>query len=236
MSSTSSNETVSTETSRRQPEQRRSRARVEKVLDVAAELIETDGIDALTMSKLADEAGVSLPSIYRYFPSKRSILHTLLQRYTVEMRDSVIQPPKEPISGDNWYQEIRETLLRYWEYINREPAYAAVWSAGFADPEFVHVIVDSVRDTSRTFVERYAGSVELRPDDELTMFMISYLTAATARLAVAVDEETARALIEKLITRAIPALLDVDQRNPPEGESPRPSDDKLFVVDNPADS
>ena len=77
-------------TPRRQPEQRRSRQRVESILDAAAELIAQSGVDATSMSDVADRAGIRLPSVYRYFPNKQAILQTLLERYSGIVREEVV--------------------------------------------------------------------------------------------------------------------------------------------------
>src|SRR5258708_6927712 len=47
------------------------------ILEAAQRIIELDGIDQFTMGKLALHLGVKTPSLYRYFPNKTDLVHTL---------------------------------------------------------------------------------------------------------------------------------------------------------------
>jgi len=71
---------------RRKPAQQRSQERLERILSVAEELIAQHGSDALKMSRVAEQAGISIGSLYQYFPDKRAILRTLAERYTADSR------------------------------------------------------------------------------------------------------------------------------------------------------
>ena len=67
---------------RRQPQRRTSEQIVEAILDAAAELIgETGNLVAVTTNHVAERAGVSIGSLYRYFPDKESIVAALDSRH-----------------------------------------------------------------------------------------------------------------------------------------------------------
>jgi AcrR family transcriptional regulator len=63
---------------RRKPVQDRSRVTVERVLAAAAAVIEEGGIAAGTTDRIAEGAGVSVGTLYQYFPGKEAILSALL--------------------------------------------------------------------------------------------------------------------------------------------------------------
>ncbi|NEX64866.1 TetR/AcrR family transcriptional regulator [Noviherbaspirillum galbum] len=65
---------------RRAPQQDRARAKVELMLEAATRLIDRDGLDALTTNRIAELAGVSIGSLYQYFPDKQSLLAALARR------------------------------------------------------------------------------------------------------------------------------------------------------------
>jgi AcrR family transcriptional regulator len=65
---------------RRVPVQGRSLARVSRMLDACAELIDEVGYDGLTTTLLAERAGVAIGSVYQFFPDKRAIVLALAQR------------------------------------------------------------------------------------------------------------------------------------------------------------
>ena len=52
---------------RREPTQARSRQTVTRILDVAAAIVDEQGVDAATTRTIADRAGVAYPSLYRFF-------------------------------------------------------------------------------------------------------------------------------------------------------------------------
>jgi transposase len=59
---------------RRTPTQRRSRERVERILDVAAELITEYGVAGLSTRAIATRADVPVASLYQYFADKEEIV------------------------------------------------------------------------------------------------------------------------------------------------------------------
>ena len=68
------------EKTRKIPAQRRSRATVEVVLEAAAQLLESAGERGFNTNAVAERAGVSIGTLYRYFPDKQSILTALARR------------------------------------------------------------------------------------------------------------------------------------------------------------
>ena len=66
-----------------------------QLLDSAKRLILAKGLSSFTMESLAREAGVSHPLIYKYFDTRLSLLHALLEResshFNRELREQVSQ-------------------------------------------------------------------------------------------------------------------------------------------------
>ncbi len=69
---------------RKKPVQRRSRNTVEAILSAAAQVFEEFGYAAGTTNRIADRAGVSIGTLYQYFPSKEAIAVALLERHVSE--------------------------------------------------------------------------------------------------------------------------------------------------------
>lgn len=65
---------------RKQPRQARSSDTVEVILESAARILETEGLERVTTNRVAENAGVSVGSLYQYFPNKQSILAELVRR------------------------------------------------------------------------------------------------------------------------------------------------------------
>jgi transposase-like protein/AcrR family transcriptional regulator len=66
---------------RRQPQQKRGQQRVEKILVAAAEVFAEAGFAAATVQQIADRANTAIGSIYQFFPDKLAIFHALFTKH-----------------------------------------------------------------------------------------------------------------------------------------------------------
>jgi AcrR family transcriptional regulator len=64
---------------RKQPRQARSVATVSAILEGVAQVLETDGFEKMTTTRVAERAGVSVGTLYQYFPSKEALLVAAVQ-------------------------------------------------------------------------------------------------------------------------------------------------------------
>jgi len=67
---------------------RRRRETMGEILDVAVELMEVEGVAALSLSAVARRLGMQPPSLYQYFPSKMAIYDALFERGARQLRDA----------------------------------------------------------------------------------------------------------------------------------------------------
>ncbi|MDO8838372.1 MAG: TetR/AcrR family transcriptional regulator [Parvibaculum sp.] len=89
----------------RKPLQRRSEATVDTILEAAAQIFRTYGAKGATTNRIAERAGVSIGSIYQYFPNKEALLVALMERHigsSIELLGAVLQAsegaaPKERV-------------------------------------------------------------------------------------------------------------------------------------------
>ncbi len=72
---------------RNRPRQARSAARVELLLDVAAEVFEEVGYDAATTNLVAARADVPVGTLYRWFPDKAALAEALTDRYLARLME-----------------------------------------------------------------------------------------------------------------------------------------------------
>lgn len=78
-------------TLRTTPIQARSAARVTELLDACAEVIDEVGIEHVTTNLVADRAGCSIGTIYRYFPDRIAVLRALGLRQCGEIRKKAME-------------------------------------------------------------------------------------------------------------------------------------------------
>lgn len=90
---------------RKQPKQERSQATVEAILSATAHILTENGYDQLTTNRVAERAGVSIGSLYQYFPNKEALIFALAEHHANEM----VQLAKQHLAGLN-DQTIPEVL------------------------------------------------------------------------------------------------------------------------------
>jgi AcrR family transcriptional regulator len=67
--------------SRKQPTQARSQATVAAIFEATIQVLLHGGASALTTNRVADRAGVSIGTLYQYFPGKEALLYALVSRH-----------------------------------------------------------------------------------------------------------------------------------------------------------
>jgi AcrR family transcriptional regulator len=70
---------------RRVPRQQRALVTVEAILEAVIRILKRDGVAAVTTNCIAEVAGVSIGSVYQYFPDKRAIFVALHTRHVREI-------------------------------------------------------------------------------------------------------------------------------------------------------
>lgn len=85
--------------SRKQPQQARSSELVAAILDAAVQVLTKEGAQRFTTARVAERAGVSVGSLYQYFPNKASILFRLQSdewRQTTAMLREILEDATRP--------------------------------------------------------------------------------------------------------------------------------------------
>lgn len=174
---------------RREPTQKRSRERVERMLAVASDLIAEKGSDALRMGEVAEKAGVSIGSLYQFFPDKSAIIRALADRYQKESETCISEALAEVKDRKGLEKAFTELVDIYYGIFLAEPVMRDIWSGTQADK--------ALRELELAHSRANAGMLlavlkRLRPDEdpaalETSAFLIWQLGEATMRLAVSVD-------------------------------------------------
>ena len=75
---------------RRKPTQQRAQQTVQAILDAVIRILKREGLAGITTNRIAEVAGVSIGSLYQYFPDKQAIFASLHQRHVEEI-DRVVE-------------------------------------------------------------------------------------------------------------------------------------------------
>jgi len=182
---------------------------VELILEAAARVLVKDGYEAFTTNRVAERAGVSVGSLYQYFPNKGALLGELMRRHMAELEHRF-----EAILADAADRPLAETVRALIEASVR---------AHLIDPELHRVLSEEVPhlgavdwrdDFGKRCAERVRAVLEQRRSElavgnlDLAVYLVTTTTETAVHDAVATRPEDLRsgALADEL-TRMIVSYL-----------------------------
>lgn len=140
---------TTTPVQRREPVQERSRQTVTRILDAAAAIIDESGAEAVTTRSVADRAGVSYPSLYRFFGDREEILDRLLERHLAEV-DALAVEAERSWDIRSAADLIDAELDLHITYYRQHPSAARLWMGGRTSP----VVARKARARMKTLASR----------------------------------------------------------------------------------
>lgn len=99
---------------RKKPSQQRSKLIFESMIEAAQLLLSQEGLKGFTTNKVAKKAGVSIGSLYQYFPNKETILESILMEI-VNRFSSELETMSESIETKTPAEFIAQHLRTSWE-------------------------------------------------------------------------------------------------------------------------
>ncbi len=150
---------------------RRGNLSREEILDAALNLIQQEGIEAVTMRRLADQIGVTPMALYHHIPSKRELLDLAVDRVGANVHIAH--------DGRPWLDQVRDYALSWREELHRYPGVAGYLRRQDAPPSMAWRVIDDAvsllvesgfdeRTASRAFAA-LASHVLARCDQEEIM-------------------------------------------------------------------
>jgi AcrR family transcriptional regulator len=175
------------------PAQQRSASRLDELLDTAATMLDADGLESLTTGALAERAGMSIGSVYRYFKDRNAVARALAQRnmdrYVTRFVAEVLPGAANMLDGAHGAIELFADLFRH------EPGFRALRFGDVID-EFLLATTSSNNDgLSDAFAQVGVATFGL-PDTSETTFHTSVVVE----------------LADAILTRAFLANAEGDQR------------------------
>jgi AcrR family transcriptional regulator len=193
---------------RRKPRQQRSQQTVEAILGAVVRILKRESAQAVTTNNIAEVAGVSIGSVYQYFPDKRAIFTSLHQRHIEEI-DRLIESTLVANAGSSLESLIRALI-------------EAMVDAHTGDPELYQALfreVPHMAEQTRDFPVRLHGAFRLalasrakeltpRLDFDKAAFVVAHLVDSLSHGAMfrrpqsvslpAAKEEAVRAILAYL--------------------------------------
>ena len=83
--------------------QANKKLRRERIFNIAKHLIAAKGLEDFTISELAEEAGVTTPTIHNLFGKKSDIIKELVSNLIEQMKVATLDPPIDPIENAKFF-------------------------------------------------------------------------------------------------------------------------------------
>ncbi|HSV65928.1 MAG TPA: TetR/AcrR family transcriptional regulator [Mycobacteriales bacterium] len=169
---------------RRAPVQRRSTERVDRMLDVCATLLHDVGYEALTTKGIAEQAGVSIGSVYQYFPDKKSIVRALAVRYLEEFQQRLAAALVGcPL---NQWSELVDTLVEVHAEMVRDTAgFRALRAGPVPNPYILQPHSDNQTMLIGVVRGLFGDRVQLPEDESVARHLVIAMTIGDALLQLA---------------------------------------------------
>jgi AcrR family transcriptional regulator len=120
---------------RKQASQERSRATVDALLEATARILVREGFDKASTNRIAQKAGVSIGSLYQYFPSKEALVAAVIDRHNQDLMQ-VVRGALEEVARLPIEQAVRRIV-------------AAAVDAHRIDPKLHRVLAEQIPRTGR---------------------------------------------------------------------------------------
>lgn len=180
---------------RRRPEQERSRAGVEAILNATAALLDDHSIDQVTVTEIARGAQCSKAAVYRYFPTKTAIVRELAKRQFAAQQGIIAnQLDTDEAPEDLLVAGMRTYLLSHRD----EPFRAQLRAIIRADPELTQLDIADSRTNAETIRSHLVSTGH--PDDgdlATRLLLILEMTDSVVRLVSVVDHAEGDRLVEQ---------------------------------------
>lgn len=163
----------------------------QRILDAAERLFAEKGPGKVGMGAIADAAGCSRATLYRYFESRRALQSAFAHREAL----AIIEVIADRIAGveDRQDRAVRAFVTAI-EEVRARPTLAA-WVSPANSAELADVLRDS--PLIETFVARFVGAYDASPDLDLARWVLRALISFLALPAADIAEE--RRMIERFL-------------------------------------
>src|ERR1044071_4968273 len=120
---------------RKHASQERSRATVDALVEATARILVREGFDKASTNRIAATAGVSVGSLYQYFPSKEALVAAVIERHRQEIQE-VARTAIEKAVGQPLQKAVRTMVI-------------AAIAAHSVDPKLHRVLAEQIPRTGK---------------------------------------------------------------------------------------
>ena len=168
---------------RKTPVQQRSAVTVEAISEATIQVLLAVGLDRLTTTRVAERAGVSVGTLYQYFPNKQALLFAVLKVHSLKVAEAV-----EGACRANRGEEVKVLIVAVVEaFVNakleRTDASTALYAAA-AEPQGAAIVRRLSKRIHRALTVALAEAAGATVEDMEFVALMFYSAMAGATRAV----------------------------------------------------
>ncbi|MDZ7875183.1 MAG: TetR/AcrR family transcriptional regulator [Rhizobium sp.] len=184
---------------RKKPQQERSIQRLEAILEAAVELFLEKGVVETTMSEIALRAGISIGSLYQFFPQKAAVIKALHERFSAQLEGFIRQIFAEVKTLDEAAERASESLIELHAMFREQRIYMALWQAIVVDKDLSQLSNEFHEQLIASF---YRDLAHLVPQSEFERFRVNIklmilATGEVIRFTTQQPDEVARVHLDQ---------------------------------------
>lgn len=172
------------------PRQKRAIETYERVLDVAARLLDDEGVERISTNLIAEKADVTPPTLYRYFPNKYAVLRALGDRLMQEQNEVFERFLTD--AGDSIEAQIEGTYVNLMETLRvteQHPGGLSIMRALRAVPTLQQVRLASHHQVTDEWVKHLSTLLPNIPKPELWIKARLTVDIGYAAIEMAMEEQ-----------------------------------------------
>lgn len=166
---------------RKLPVQARSTASVDAILEATIQVLLSVGKERLTTTRVATRAGVSVGTLYQYFPNKSALLQAALRRHMEEVTNTVERVCKEQ-KGNTLQQMATALTTAFLNAKMRDAKTSVALYSISSDVDGAKIVQQMGVRSNKAIIDMLTSSYEpLRKETELVASMLQGAMAGISR-------------------------------------------------------
>ncbi len=190
---------------RKKPIQGRSTATVDAILEAAIRILRADGWAQLTTTRVAMRAGVSVGSLYQYFPNREAIAAALIRRRTRHLLEAVLAADLSGMVGRD--EVIHRIMSAFLAEKRRDLGLSLAMRDVLPDVRGRQAVLEEVRTFLPALQDKLAAALGIRPDAARLAVALAAVEGAVWETLAQEDDMLDRPAMAVSLSRVFEAAL-----------------------------
>ncbi|MGB8699645.1 MAG: TetR/AcrR family transcriptional regulator [Thermosynechococcaceae cyanobacterium] len=188
---------------------------VNAILEATAHILTAEGYEAANTNRIAELAGVSIGSLYQYFPNKEALITSLATSHAHEMLEMVESKLKD--LSDAPIADVLSALVKACiEAHAKNPKLHKILNEQISHLGLIHQVENVEREIAgllRSYLEKWRSHIKIR-DLDLTVFILGHtVESLTHAVVIEHPELLSRKQFEQEITHLLLSYLGLTEQN-----------------------